>query len=374
MKFCRLAVVSNQAFSIVNFRGDLIKDVVSRGVEVFAFAPDYDDWTESRIRALGATPVTIGMDRVGISPFSAMRVVWELSALLKELRIDAVLSYFAKPVIYGGLAARFSRVNCVYSLIEGAGYVYSECAVSIPRIFLKALVSFLYRLSLGASSRVFLLNEDDYRLFVGGGLVDGGKVTMLPGIGLDLQWFREQQPFVEPVTFSFVGRLLREKGVADFVAAARLLKAKYPSVGFIVVGDVDANPDSMSRDEINRWEAEGLIRWVGRVSDVREWLAKSSVLVYPSYYREGLPRTIQEAMAVGRPVITTDSVGCRESIEDGVNGFLVPIRSPQNIADSMEKFITDPQLIVKMGRESRRIAEAKFDGRKINEKMISCFS
>lgn len=373
MKFHRMAVVSNQAFSIVNFRGDLIRDIVSRGVEVFAFAPDYDDWTESEIRALGATPVTIGMDRVGLSPLSAMKAIWSLSTRLKELKIDAVLSYFAKPVIYGGIAAKFSRVSRVYSLIEGAGYVYSESAVSFHRELLKALVSCLYRLSLGASSRVFLLNADDYRLFVGGGLVDGGKVIMLPGIGLDLQRFREQLPIVDPVNFSFVGRLLREKGVADFVTAARLIKEKYPAVSFTVVGDVDVNPNSMLREEVSQWVSEGLIHWVGRVSDVRQSLASTSVLVYPSYYREGLPRTIQEAMAVGRPVITTDSVGCRESIEDGVNGFLVPIKSPQHIAEAMEKFINEPQLISEMGRESRRIAEAKFDVRKINEKMISCF-
>lgn len=374
MKFHRMAVVSNQAFSIINFRGDLIRDIVSRGVEVFAFAPDYDSWTEARIRELGATPITFEMDRVGLSPLSAMRVIWELSIQLKRLRVDAVLSYFVKPVIYGGLAARFSRVNCVYSLIEGAGYVYSDGAVSFSRVILKKLVNFLYRLSLGASSRVFLLNADDYRLFVGGGLVDGRKVTMLPGIGLDLQRFRERCPVIGRVNFSFVGRLLREKGVADFVAAARLIRARYPSVEFTVVGDVDANPDSILREEISQWVAEGGIHWVGRVSDVREWLEKSSVLVYPSYYREGLPRTIQEAMAVGRPIITTDSVGCRESIEDGINGFLVPVRSPQHIAGAMEKFIIDPQLIVRMGRESRRIAEARFDVRKINEKMISCFS
>lgn len=374
MKFHRMAIVSNQAFSIVNFRGDLIRDLVLRGVEVFAFAPDYDERTEYQIRALGATPVTVGMDRVGLSPISAIRTIWELVVRLKELRIDAVLSYFTKPVIYGGLAARFSRVSCVYSLIEGAGYVYSESAVSFPRALLKVLVSCLYRLSLGSSSRVFLLNTDDYRLFVGRGLVDGRKVTMLPGIGLDLQRFTEQKPVIEPVIFSFVGRLLREKGVADFVTAAKLVKAKYSSVEFVVVGDVDANPGSIFREEVSQWVSEGTIRWVGKVPDVREWLANSSVLVYPSYYREGLPRAIQEAMAVGRPIITTDSVGCRESIEDEVNGFLVPVRSPQHIAESMERFINNPQLIAKMGRESRRIAEAKFDVRMINEKMISCFS
>lgn len=374
MKFRRMAIVSNQAFSIVNFRGELIRDIVSRGVEVFALAPDFDESLECAVRDLGAIPVHMDMDRVGLNPLVAIRVVWRLSRTLSILQIDAVLSYFIKPVIYGGLAAKISGVRSVYSLIEGAGYVYSDGASSLTRRFLRGLVNFLYRISLCFSSRVFLLNEDDYRLFVEGRLVDAHKVMRLPGIGLDLDRFKQQEPATQSIMFTFVGRLLREKGVADFVAAARLMKAKYPQIDFLIVGGTDANPDSIRREEVLHWVEEGVIQWVGKVADVRNWLGQTSVLVHPSYYREGLPRSIQEAMATGRPIITTDSVGCRESIEDCVNGFLVPVKSPGCIAEAMERFVIDPQLIVRMGKESRRIAEVKFDVHKINEKLLACFS
>lgn len=368
-----MAVVSNQAFSIVNFRGNLIRDIVSRGVEVFAFAPDFDEALEDEVRGLGTVPVYMEMDRVGLNPIMALRIVWSLSRALRNLRIDAILSYFVKPVIYGGLAAKISGVRSVYSFIEGAGYVYSNEVPSISRNFLRSLVNLLYRVSLCSSSRVFLFNEDDYRLFVDGRLVDAHKVMRLPGIGLDLERFKQQEPATHSITFTFVGRLLREKGVADFVAAARLMKTKYPQIDFLIVGDTDENPDSIKREEMLRWVDEGIIHWVGKVVDVRAWLGQTSVLVHPSYYREGVPRSIQEAMATGRPVITTDSVGCRESIEHFVNGFLVPVKSPSCIAEAMERFVIDPQLIVRMGRESRRIAEVKFDVHKINEKVLACF-
>lgn len=373
MKFHRMAIVSNQAFSIVNFRGDLIRDLVSRGVEVFAFAPDFDEDLECEVRGLGAIPVHVEMDRVGLNPLVAIKIVWMLSRKLRSLRIDAVLSYFIKPVIYGGLAARICGVRSVYSMIEGAGYIYSDEVSSLSRSFLRRVVSFLYRVSLCSSSRVFLLNEDDYRLFVEGRLVDAHKVIRLPGIGLNLERFNQQEPATQSIMFTFIGRLLREKGVADFVSAARMMKVKYPQVDFVIVGDTDANPDSIRREEVLHWVDEGIIQWVGKVADVRAWLGQTSVLVHPSYYREGLPRSIQEAMATGRPVITTDSVGCRESIEDCVNGFLVPVKSPNCIAEAMERFVNDPQLIVRMGRESRRIAEVKFDVHKINEKLLACF-
>ncbi|MBO3274588.1 glycosyltransferase family 4 protein [Pseudomonas schmalbachii] len=371
--FNRLAMISNQAFSIINFRGDLIREIVDRGIAVYAFAPDYDEPLEEEVRKLGAIPVRCPIDRVGLNPLMALKTIRNMADLFKSLGVDAVFSYFAKPVIYAGLAARLTGVRYIYSLIEGAGYVYSDVgSSSLGRVLLRWLVSALYRVSLRFSTRVFLLNADDYRLFVDGGLVDSKKVLLLPGIGLDLDRFRAELPVVSPVMFVFVGRLLREKGIFDFITAARMVKRQHPQVEFVVVGDADANPDSIRREEIQKWENDGVVRWVGQVDDVRTWLARASVLVLPSYYREGLPRSIQEAMALGRPVITTDWVGCRESIEADVNGFLVPVRSPSSIASAMERFILDPQLIVSMGWESRRIAEVRFNVHEINRKLMAC--
>ncbi|SDN07715.1 glycosyltransferase family 4 protein [Pseudomonas jinjuensis] len=372
LNFQRLAVVSNQAFSLLNFRGELIRDLVAQGAQVYAFAPDHDSNSERQLRALGAIPVDCPIDRMGMNPFSALRVVQKLARMFRALSVDAVFSYFAKPVIYAGFAARLAGIRSVYSMIEGAGYVYSDAGRYTPsRMLLRCLVGLLYRASLRFSTCVFLLNDDDRALFVGRGLVAPGKVMMLPGIGLNLEHFRLSPPILSPIVFVFVGRLLREKGVEDFVAAARLVKQDFPQADFVIVGDTDANPDSLRHEEIQAWATEGLVRWVGHVADVRVWLARASVFVLPSYYREGLPRSTQEAMALGRPVITTDWVGCRESIENGVNGFLVPVRSPASIANAMRRFIAEPELIVRMGYESRRIAEIRFDVREINKKVLA---
>ncbi|WP_324288115.1 MULTISPECIES: glycosyltransferase family 4 protein [Pseudomonas] len=370
--FRRLALVSNQAFSIVNFRGELIRDMVARGVEVYAFAPDHDEHSRKQIRQLGATPVEGYIGRSGMNPFVALWAIVKTAWRLRSFRVDAVFSYFPMPVILGGLAARLAGVRIIYSMIEGAGYVFSEVDASSPaRGLLRGLVRGLYRITLKSSRRVFLLNGDDYALFVHGGLVAAEKVVLLPGIGLDLTHFLPSRPPVSPVVFIFVGRLLQQKGIQDFVEAARSLKAEHPEIECIVLGDTDVNPDSIRREEILGWSEEGSVRWVGWVRDVRGWLNESSVLVLPSYYREGIPRCIQEAMALGRPVITTDWVGCRESIVDGVNGFLVPIRSPTALTQAMARFIHDPQLILRMGRESRRIAEARYDVREINRKVLA---
>lgn len=374
VSFTRLAIVSTQAFSLVNFRGELISFLARRGVKVYALAPDYDELTEQSIRELGGVPIYFPIDRVGTNPFSAFKVIWDLSRIIHSLQVDAVLSYFAKPVIYAGIAARFVGVKRIYSMIEGAGYVFSDDSLeTLRRKFLRFTVSRLYWVSLRYSHRVFLLNQDDYNLFVHGGLVRADKVRLLPGIGVNLQSYRVVQPSVSPITFVFMGRLLREKGICDFIEAARIIQLKYEQqVRFIVVGDVDLNPDSIRRDVVKGWENEGLIQWVGHVDDVRSWLAIASVFVLPSFYREGLPRSIQEAMATGRPIITTNWVGCRESIEHGCNGFLVPIRDPISLASAMERFILEPALIIKMGLESRRLAEARFNVHQINKQIVAC--
>jgi glycosyltransferase involved in cell wall biosynthesis len=168
----------------------------------------------------------------------------------------------------------------------------------------------------------------------------------------------------------FAGRLLREKGVLEFVEAARRIKAKYPETRFIVLGGLDTNPGAIPRKKVEGWVKEGLIEWPGHVADVRPYLAQASVFVLPSYYREGVPRSIQEAMAMARPIITTDAPGCRETVIQGVNGFLVPVRDVDALVSAMERFINEPELIERMGKESRRIAEERFDVHKINRVLL----
>jgi len=366
----RLAIISSQAFSVINFRGPLIGEMVRRQVTVYALAPDYDEASRARVRALGAVPVDSAMARAGMNPLRDLADMLRLARLLRGLRLDATFSYFIKPVIYGTLAARLAGVPDRTVMIEGAGYVFCEPGTpSAKRRVLRAVVVRLYALALSQARRVFMLNRDDRALFTGLGMVDGAKVTLIDGIGLDLAQFPPAPPVATPVCFLLVARLLREKGVNEYIAAARAVKRRHPGVRFLLLGDVDQNPGSVSVAEVEAWVAEGLVEWPGHVSSVAPWIAQASVFVLPSW-GEGLPRSTQEAMAMGRAVITTDVPGCRETVIDGVNGFMVPVRDSAALEQAMLRFVAEPDLIAAMGAHSRRIAEQRYDVHQINDTIL----
>ena len=364
------AIISTQAFSMLNFRGPLIRDLVAAGVQVHALAPDYDDELRQKIQSLGANPVDFQLTRTGMNPVRDGIDTLRLSLLLRRLRPDVTLGYFIKPVIYGTLAAWLARVPHRVAMIEGLGYVFtvSNDRQSWRRKILKSIVSSLYRLSLVRAHKVIFLNKDDLAEFVAARLVREDKAVNLGGIGVDLSDWPVAPTHVQPVTFLLAARLLREKGIVEYAEAARLVKVRHSEVRFVLLGGLDPNPGGLSQAEVQAWAAEGLLESPGHVA-VRPWLAQASVYVLPSY-REGVPRSTQEAMAMGRPVITTDAPGCRETVDEGVNGFLVPVRDVPALADAMLRFVQNPSLIESMGRESRRLAEMHFDVRKINAQLL----
>lgn len=362
----RLGLISNLATSIINFRGPLVREMVRRGVTVYAFAPDYNDISRAAVMSLGAVPVDYSMSRTGMNPLRDFFDLVRLGIQIRGLNLDATLAYFIKPVIYGTLAACLAAVPMRFAMIEGAGYVFTDDeTLTIRRRLLRFFVTRLYRLSLSQAHHVFMLNPDDRELFVRENMVSVQKVQVLSGIGLELDHYQQVALVLQPVCFILIGRLLREKGIYDYIEAARKVKVLHPEVRFLLLGSVDLNPGAISEAEVGAWVNEGLVEWPGQVSDVRAWIAESSVFILPSY-REGLPRSTQEVMAMGRPVITTDVPGCRETVEQGVNGFLVPVRDSSALAEAMLTFIEQPQLITSMGEASRRMAEAKFDVHKIN--------
>lgn len=356
---------------MLNFRGPLIRDLVAAGVKVHALAPDYDDELRQKIQDLGAYPVDFQLTRTGMNPVRDGIDMLQLAALLRRLRPNVTLGYFIKPVIYGTLAAWLAGVPRRVAMIEGLGYVFtvSSDRQSWRRRLLKNIVSSLYRFSLGRAHQVIFLNKDDLAEFIAARLVHEDKAVNLGGIGVDLSDWPVAPAHVRPITFLLAARLLREKGIVEYAGAARLVKARHPEVRFVLLGGLDPNPGGLSHAEVQAWVTEGLLEWPGHVA-VKPWLTQTSVYVLPSYYREGLPRSTQEAMAMGRPVITTDAPGCRETVEEGVNGFLVPIRNVPALAEAMLRFVQNPGLIESMGRESRRLAEAHFDVRKINARLL----
>jgi glycosyltransferase involved in cell wall biosynthesis len=367
----RVAVIANGAFSIVNFRGALIAEMVRRGAEVFALAPDYDEELRSRVRQLGAEPVDIVLDRVGLRPLHDLLNTWKLSRELKRLEPDLTFGYFIKPVIFGAIAAWLAGVPRRYALIAGLGFVFIDTKriPSASRRVLQAFTMFLYRVGLSLCDRVFFQNEDDRAHFVDAGAVRREKTTILAGTGIDVDHFRQHPLPQGAPRFLFVGRMLREKGLKEFVEAARIVRQTHPECSFAMAGDVDPNPGSLTKSEIEAFVEEGNSIWLGNLADIREELRNSTVFVLPSY-REGMPRSTQEALAIGRPIITTDAVGCRQTVIPGINGWLVPVADAEELAVAMCDAVEHQDRLPEMGHASRRLAEERFDVRKINAKML----
>ncbi len=362
----RYALLTSNAMTLVNFRGHLIKKIVSEGGEVFAIASDFDKATRQMVLSLGALPIDGYLNRAGMNPFLDLLCTLRLTILLRKLKLDSILTYSIKPVIFGGIAAFLANIPIRVAMLEGLGFVYTDSGnrFSLKKNILKFITNILYKISLKFQSKVIFLNQDDIDEFVKMNLVSQDKVIKLGGIGVDLSDWAQKKVFKHPITFTIVARLLREKGVLEFVEAAKIVKKQHPQIRFLILGDVDLNPSSLSRAQVLDWVSQGLIDWPGQV-DVKKWLCKSSVFVLPSY-REGIPRSTQEAMATGLPVITTDVPGCRDTVIDGLNGFLVEVRNSRALADAMIKFIKDPSLIEFMGDQSRLIASQFFDVNKAN--------
>jgi len=368
----RCIILGSHAKSLQNFRGPLIKRLLEQEHEVFALAPDYDSKSRLHIWNLGAKPIDCTLTRTKINPLLDVYHTLKLTWQIRQLRPDSILCYFIKPVIFGGIASFLAKVPNRVVMLEGLGYMYTYniSDLGILERILRKMVDFLYKFSLQFQLHVIFLNQDDLDEFVGYGLVDHAKAVKLGGIGVDLdEWGSvANRPDPKVVTFTFVGRLLREKGVMEFLEAARVIKASYPEVRFILLGDVDENPGSLSAVNIVNDVNAGVIEWPGHV-EIKDWLKVTSVFVLPSY-REGVPRSTQEAMAMGLPVITTDVPGCRDTVVEGVNGYVIPAKDPHALAGAMQKFIDNPSTIKSMGVESRRLATQHFDECKINDRLI----
>lgn len=365
----RVVVIGNMLESLVWFRGSLMQAMVERGHSVIACVPvpDPEAPLVAHLKAMGVRVEPIFLDRTGINPLADVYMLCSLAVRLRRLRPDVVLTYMIKPVVYGSLAARLAGISSINAIVEGLGYAFAAEGSRRP---LNALVKSLYRLATPMNRRVFFLNPDDRALFERlRWLRDPEQAVLLDGIGVDLAEFASY-PLPERPTFLLAARFLRAKGLAEYVAAARLVKARHRDVRFRLAGWIDDNPDAIRKDELEGWIAEGTIEYLGKLDDIRAAFRDASVYVLPSYYPEGLPRSIMEAMACGRAVITTDTPGCRQTVVEGENGFLVPAREVAPLAAAMLRFVEQPELIPAMGRKSRALAEARYDVHTINRRIM----
>lgn len=368
-------IIGTVASSILGFRANLIKALLEQQHSVYAFVSEYSQDELNAIAELGAIPITYELNRGGINPLADAKVTYVLSNKIKAINPDLVFSYFSKPVIFGTLAAKLAKVPRVIGMLEGLGYAFTEQPEGLSKKaqLIKSIQVLLYKIALPQLDKIIFLNPDDPKDLLETYHIKVKQVDILGGIGLDLDEYNYQpiETIDSPINFLFIGRMLKEKGIHDFISAAKIVKQSHPDVQFTVLGAIDPfNPGALQQSELDRLISLNVINYPGQVDNVQKWIAASHVFVLPSY-REGVPRSTQEAMAIGRAVITTDVPGCRETVTDGVNGFLIEKWNPQALAEKMIYFIEHPEEIKKMGYESYKIAQDKFDADKVNKRLTN---
>jgi glycosyltransferase involved in cell wall biosynthesis len=370
-------LVASYPLSILKFRGELIQLLHRQGFDIHIAVPALEDAPEVRdeLEALGYVVHDIFMQRTGVNPIADGKSLFKLFLLMRKIRPDYVMGYTIKPVIYGSLAAFLARVPHRFALITGLGYAFQGIDDGhYKKSKLQKIVHRLYAAALATTQKVFFQNPDDLALFEKLEIIKSDAQTqVVNGSGVNVAEyvvapFKMKNDVPQP-KFLLIARLLIDKGVREFAQAAQIIKNKYPHAEFDLVGWIDDNPNAIQQAELDSWVNLGLIKFWGKLADVKPTIAENSIYVLPSY-REGTPRTVLEAMAMGRPVITTDAPGCRETVVDGYNGFLVPIKTVDLLVEAMEKFILQPELITIMGDAARKVAVEKFDVNSVNQVML----
>ncbi|MGI9367433.1 MAG: glycosyltransferase family 4 protein [Ruegeria sp.] len=367
----KVAVIASLTASLANFRLDFLRELSHRA-EVLALAPDSHPETEALLAELGITFHQIPMTRTGVNPFQDLATLRALYSELSQFEPDIVFPYTMKPIIYGCLAARLAGVERRIPMCTGLGYVFEHENPGFSRRVLRSISVWLYRIALKGAEEVLVYNRADEAEFIKKRLCSSPtRLTIVPGSGINLDRFAVSAPPGGAPVFLMIARLLRSKGVFDYVQAARLVRETYPEARFQLLGPIDANPDSVTHEQLQEWTNEGIVEYLGETSDVRPYLSDCSVFVLPTRYREGIPRTILEAMSTGRAVVTTDAPGCAETVEEGETGFVVPVGDAQALANAMGHFTKDPNLAARMGPAARHRAETRFDVNRINELLLA---
>ncbi len=371
----KVLFVSGYPKSLINFRGDLIKDLIGVGFEVHVCAPfsKYDTEDIKELKKLGTEYHNIRLLQQKLSILSDIGTVFDIFKLCKKIKPDIVITYTAKPVIYTGLVTFLIRSLHHFPIITGLGYAFSG-GKEAKRRLLRILLTSLYRFSLKRSKKVFFQNDDDQDFFIRKKIfVKKDSTLVIPGSGVNLKKFVKSDVPSKNI-FLMVGRLLDEKGINEYLNAALLVKKERPEVIFKIAGQFDLNPGAIKKRVLRRFIRKGVVDYLGSVDNIRPILKNCKCFVLPSY-REGTPRATLEALAVGRPIITTDAVGCRDTIKSNINGILVPARDTNALASAMLKIINLSETEVqKMGNESYLIAKNCYDVKHVNSFLINAIT
>lgn len=377
----KILLISNSSKSVLNFRGRLIDDFIKRGLQVIVLLRESEGSDEviKLLQKKGCIVEKLYLNRAGVSVKDDFKTLFCIYKIVKNYKPDYVLSYTIKPVIYGAISAKISGVKNIYSLITGLGYAFVSLDNPNYKITnMQKIIFRLYKIALYFSKKVIFQNSDDANLFVKMRLVNEKKVNIVNGSGVDLSHYNYDLTILEeyapeqPIKFLMLGRIIGDKGIREYVAAATKLKKKYGTkVIFQLGGGLDTNPTAIQQKELDEWVSTGVIEYLGKLQDVRPIITNSHVFILPSY-REGTSRSILEAMSIGRPIVTTNVAGCRQLVEVGHNGFLAEAKSVQSLVDAIEKMINlSSNELIQMGTYSRKIVEDKYDVHKVNEHMLT---
>lgn len=363
----KIIMIASKTSIFIKFRLDLVKQIINKGHEVVVISPEDD--TSGQLENLGVKLIKLSLNKTSLFIFSNLNYFLKLIKILKKEKPDKVFSYNIKPVIFGSLAGKFAKVPEIYSMITGLGYIYSENTFKFK--ILQYICGVGYKKAFKYSNKVIFQNNDDvYEFAKKRKYLDISKCELVNGSGVNMEEFPKCALPTE-TSFLMVSRMLSLKGIKEYFEAAKLVKTKYPDVKFVFVGSTDNSPLSVNVKEIyNDYVSSGIIEYYKNSNKVKDFLEECSVFVLPSYYREGIPRALLEALAVGRPIITTNSIGCKEAINDNKNGFLVSIKDAKNLAEKMIYFIENPNQISIMAEESYNYCKSKFDVNIINNEML----
>lgn len=363
----KVLVLSSHTPSLFWFRMDLMKAMLTKGYEVYAAAQSPESEWASRFQEHGIVYREIRVARNGLNPIKDFIAYKDIKRLLREIRPDKIFTFQAKTISYGCQAAHEFGITAVYPMVAGLGSVY--IGTGLKNTFARVIMSLLYKNAFRKSNKVFFQNKDDKQELLRRGLLKEEQIVMVHGSGVNLEMFVPAEIPNKPA-FLYIGRLIRDKGVMEYLLAAEQIKKEYgDDVRCMLVGPYDTNPSALSSEDLKPFIEKGIIEYFGEQTDVRPFIAQCSVYVLPSYH-EGTPKTVLEAMAMQRAILTSDAPGCRETVTDGDNGYLIPVKDVKTLIEKMKYLIEHQETIIRMGYRSRQIAVEKFDVNKVNQVIL----
>ena len=367
----KLLIIGGKAWSIINFRGNLIKRLKNEGYEVTAVASEASEFELNQLKKLGINYINTQLKTNTISVFNDIVYFSNLKKIISNINPNIIISYTLKPIIYSGLATLLNKKILFFPLITGLGGIFNTSKIFFYPI--KIILIFLSKLVLRKSKVMIFQNSDNLEYFNKLKIAPKVKKIIIEGSGVDTNYFNIEPMKNHNITFLLIARLLKDKGIEEYIEAAKKIKSNNKSINFNLIGPKDNSHNRVDFDYIKQNHDKGIINYFGFQKDVKPFIADSHVFVLPSYH-EGLPRSVLEAMSMGRPVITTQVPGCKETVINNENGFLIPYKNVSILVEKMNWFIENKEEIIKMGEKSRNLVEDKFSSEKINNKFIKLLS